>query len=125
MTFDEINDATGFANGCDFCSEQEVRDYFILGCLKVIYGDDYNHTQEELNEMAEVVILNGWHMINEDEEDEYLLDLSVKNVQVDLGNTGRWKGAMYIPLHIEKKIAAEMASGGHKYVDDIGTIYTW
>jgi hypothetical protein len=67
MTFQEINDTTGFANGEKFESPDEVRGYFTRQNLRDMVGGFYNDenpipTQETLDAMAETVIENRWHM---------------------------------------------------------------
>jgi len=59
--FDEINEKTGFANGDKFLNEQEIREYFTIDNMVVMFGGCLE-TQEELNAMAETVIKNKWHM---------------------------------------------------------------
>lgn len=67
MTFDEIDEATGFADGDKFTTDAQVRAYFqrdeLLTCL------DSHHTRESdipdqaaLDAMADTVIENHWHM---------------------------------------------------------------
>jgi hypothetical protein len=64
MTMTEINDATGFANGEKFDSAEEVREYFTVAAMREMFNGDQSElpTQCELDEMAEHVIVNGWHM---------------------------------------------------------------
>lgn len=57
----EIHDATGFDNGDLFESEAEVREYFTVESIEFMFGE-CPYTQAELDEMAEAVIRNGWHM---------------------------------------------------------------
>ncbi len=63
FTFDQINDATSFAEGAWFTSEQEVREYFTQDNMAAMFGeserDDF--PQDELDCMAALVISNGWH----------------------------------------------------------------
>ena len=60
--FDKINDATSFANGQTFTSEQEVRDYFTLGNMMDMFpGEQEYPTEEALNKWASAVIANKWH----------------------------------------------------------------
>lgn len=79
MTFDQINDATGFANGEKFSSPAEVRDYFTVDNIREMFGGVVVEgerpegegdgciyiTQGELDEMAETVIERGWWMAEE------------------------------------------------------------
>lgn len=62
MNFDEMNDATGFANGMEFEDEQQVRDYFTIENMNHMFNDGTDFTQDDLDEMAESVIENRWHM---------------------------------------------------------------
>lgn len=61
MDFQEINDKTGFANGDEFETEKQAREYFTVENMHVMFGSDYEIEQELLNEMAERVIDNQWH----------------------------------------------------------------
>lgn len=67
MTRTEISERTGFDNGETFSSDQEVRDYFqrdeLVGCIDPT-SDARNDIpqQAELDEMAEMVIANRWHI---------------------------------------------------------------
>lgn len=62
MTFSEINDATGFANGDEFTSEQQVRDYFKVANMSEMFGLEQRMTdQGDLDAMPEAVITNRWH----------------------------------------------------------------
>ncbi len=75
LTFDDINDKTGFANGEKFESEQEVREYFTVESMASMFSGnlaDYPGLTDQnlLDQMAGAVIENGWHMthiINEEE----------------------------------------------------------
>ena len=64
MTQTEINDRTGFANGELFSSDDEVREYFQreLLCECLDHMDSAIPNQAELDDMAEAVITNHWHM---------------------------------------------------------------
>jgi len=65
MTMTEINDRTGFANGTKFIDADDVRAYFRREVMEGCFGGtDYSDlpTQDELDDMAEVVIENHWHM---------------------------------------------------------------
>jgi hypothetical protein len=63
-------DGTGYANGDTFSGEAEVRKYFTVENMIHMFGkpDDpmtpevIAEWQEELNQMADAVIENGWHM---------------------------------------------------------------
>jgi hypothetical protein len=57
----QINDATGFAEGDKFTSEQEVRQYFSVSVQVDIFGDDAERDIATLNDWAETVIENRWH----------------------------------------------------------------
>jgi predicted DNA-binding transcriptional regulator AlpA len=78
-TFDEINDATGFANGDMFESAEEVRAYFTRENMRDMSDaewtlafdpefDCYQGMTEDqilqsmLDDMAEMVITSGWHI---------------------------------------------------------------
>lgn len=56
LTFDRINEQTGFANGAKFEAEQEVLDYFTVAAQRQMFGEDATLTQPELNEMAQAVL---------------------------------------------------------------------
>ena len=63
-TFDQINDMTGFANGDMFGDEKEVRNYFSLTSMRLMSFPwvECPYTKEQLDEMADEVIANHWHM---------------------------------------------------------------
>ncbi|MFA5571631.1 MAG: hypothetical protein WDA42_00870 [Candidatus Bathyarchaeia archaeon] len=63
MNFSEINDKTGFANGEPFKCEDNVRAYFRATTQRDMLGDDAITNQTLLDEMAETVIENGWHIV--------------------------------------------------------------
>lgn len=64
----EISEKTGFDSGDTFSNESEVRDYFTVKSMRQMFGDDLEANfpeladQEILDEMAETVIDNKWHM---------------------------------------------------------------
>lgn len=60
--FDEINDATGFANGNRFLNADEVRAYFTVEAQQRMFPGDEIDSQEVLDAMAFEVIENHWHM---------------------------------------------------------------
>jgi hypothetical protein len=66
MTFTDINDRTGFANGDKFTSDEQVREYFTQQNIRDMIGSTYDDegtmpSQDELDQMAETVIENRWH----------------------------------------------------------------
>ena len=61
--FDKINDATGFANGTKFQSEDDVLGYFTVEAQRQMFPGDDIDSQEVLSEMAAEVIENRWHMV--------------------------------------------------------------
>jgi len=61
-TFDQINDATGFANGDKWMTDEQIYDYFTTENMRRMFCDQATLTQDELDEMAEAVIENRWHM---------------------------------------------------------------
>lgn len=61
-TFDQINDATGFANGDKWMTDEQIYDYFTTENMRRMFRDQATLTQDELDEMAEAVIENRWHM---------------------------------------------------------------
>lgn len=61
-TMDEINDRTGFANGDKFDDEAEVLEYFTPASQRQMFGPDAEADEDVLDEMAEQVIANRWHM---------------------------------------------------------------
>jgi uncharacterized lipoprotein YajG len=66
MTFTEINDTTGFANGDKFTSDEQVREYFTTENMRGMLDGENTNTQDELNDMAETVIANRWHYAGEE-----------------------------------------------------------
>jgi len=60
--FDLINDATGFANGDEFGSDEDVREYFFPHAQREMFGDQAEQDANLLREWAEKVIRNRWHM---------------------------------------------------------------
>lgn len=63
MTRSQINDASGFDNGEQFGSPEEVRNYFTIDNLVNLFNEPCPFSQEQLNEMAEIVILNEWNCV--------------------------------------------------------------
>ena len=61
MTRNEINDATGFANGDTFANPAEVYAYFTPAAQAAMFGDDAVIDAETLLGWAEAVIGNCWH----------------------------------------------------------------
>ena len=55
-----INDATGFANGDRFTSDEQVRDYFTAESIKMMFGR-CDMPDDVLREYANAVIANRWH----------------------------------------------------------------
>lgn len=62
ITRQQIHEATGFDNGDLFQSEAQVRAYFTVENIEVMFGS-CPYTQAELDEMAEEVIRHRWHMV--------------------------------------------------------------
>ena len=68
FTRTEITEKTGFDNGECFVDTSEVREYFTVENMKQIYGGNLSHDfpelcdQSILDEMAETVISNKWHI---------------------------------------------------------------
>lgn len=60
LEFETINAATGFANGDEFHSVGQVRDYFRVSNMREMFGGSAAD-QGTLDEMAQAVIDNGWH----------------------------------------------------------------
>lgn len=62
--FGEINDYTGFANGELFESKEEIRKYFtrenMINCIDLPLSE--LPSQDDLDEMADMVIEYRWHM---------------------------------------------------------------
>jgi len=64
-----ISESTGFDQGDEFASEQDVRDYFTveamqsmgLGNIAPDGQEPQQATQDDLDEMADTVIANRWH----------------------------------------------------------------
>ena len=63
MLIDYINKKTGFADGDLFQTRSEVRKYFSVENMEYLFGTDSEISQEELDEMAELVIQKKWHMV--------------------------------------------------------------
>jgi hypothetical protein len=67
MERQEITDKTGFDNGEEFDSEDEVRMYFSTESMEDMYGSNLRADfpeladQDALDEMAKDVISNRWH----------------------------------------------------------------
>lgn len=83
-TFSEINDATGFANGEKFTTEEQVKAYFTTQNMDDMFGAPHP-TQSSLDEMAALVIANWWHC---DFQDEYTF-LEVEQETI-MGTTTMW-----------------------------------
>lgn len=64
MTMDDIDDLTAFAQGDKFTSEEQVREYFTTENMHAM-GIECTLTQDELDEMADRVLDEGWHMARE------------------------------------------------------------
>ena len=62
MLFDYINEKTGFADREPFHSGSDVREYFTVANMKYMFGDDFELTQPELDEMAQLVIQKRWNV---------------------------------------------------------------
>ena len=62
MLFDYINEKTVFVDRDPFHSGSEVRNYFTVKNMTYMFGDDYEISQQKLDEMAELVIQKKWHM---------------------------------------------------------------
>lgn len=78
MTFEQINEITGFANGDKFTSDDQVRRYFQIDEMRGMFGGAWHNDDEQgddesgvhvsqatLDEMAQQVIDNRWHMVSE------------------------------------------------------------
>lgn len=59
--FDTINNETGFANGEQFTSEEQVRDYFTVENMREMFSGNCNQDQETLSDYAETVIAEKMH----------------------------------------------------------------
>lgn len=64
VTRADVSAATGFDSGEQFDSSDQVRAYFTVANMMDMFGpeDGSAARQAELDEMAEAVIANGWHM---------------------------------------------------------------
>jgi len=60
MSLTEINNKTGFANGLEFESKEDLKQYFTMGNIIDMFGVT-DLTQEELDLMFEIVRKNKWH----------------------------------------------------------------
>jgi hypothetical protein len=65
--YDFISWMTGFADGDEFESDDEVRRYFTVDNIIEIWSHCIQ-TQGELDRMADDVIRHRWHMVKGDEE---------------------------------------------------------
>ena len=59
-----ISEATAFDRGDKFVSEDQVRDYFRVESMRLMFGE-CDQNQATLDEWAQAVIDNGWHMEEE------------------------------------------------------------
>lgn len=68
MDRNEISEKTGFDSGEMFSTETEVRDYFTVESMKQMFGGNLESEypeladQDILDDMADSVIRNKWHM---------------------------------------------------------------
>lgn len=59
----QISELTAFDKGDEFESEDQVRKYFTVENVKSMFpNDETSVSQDQLDEMADLVIENGWHM---------------------------------------------------------------
>jgi hypothetical protein len=61
----EIDDRTAFAQGDEFATDAEVREYFTVESMVQMFGRDPGYvppSQSELDAWADAVIANRWHM---------------------------------------------------------------
>lgn len=63
--FEYINGRTGFGDRELFQTTSEVREYFTMKHMEYMFGEDHGLTQEELDEMAQLVIQKKWNMKEE------------------------------------------------------------
>lgn len=63
LSYEVIHDATNFDAGDEFESEDAVRSYFRLEEMSSMFGPEFadQWSQEDLRQMAEMVINNRWH----------------------------------------------------------------
>lgn len=57
----EISDITGFDHGVKFTRRQQVLDYFTVQNMRDMFSGESVASQDELDEMAGLVIANEWH----------------------------------------------------------------
>ena len=86
--FFEINDRTGFANGDKFEDADAVRAYFQADAQRGMFGDGCVTDQDLLDEWAELVIENRWHMA---ETPRVAVDLAKITQMTDAG----WRVELY------------------------------
>jgi len=60
-----IDEQTGFAQGEMFTSPEQVRAYFTVENMTAMFGSHHEATPEVMDEMAEAVLREGWHMEQE------------------------------------------------------------
>jgi hypothetical protein len=61
ITFSEINDSTGFANGEKFTTQAQVRSYFTMSNMHEMFGPHCEVDESTLTDMADAVICEKWH----------------------------------------------------------------
>jgi hypothetical protein len=70
MINDEIDNATGYANGDLFKNAQEVREYFTVAVQREMFREDAVTDQEQLDEWAEWVVEHESHMTKQQTRSE-------------------------------------------------------
>jgi hypothetical protein len=116
MTIDQINAATGFANGEQFKSAEDVRAYFTQQNMREMFGaeDGSRYSQAELDAMAEQVIREGFHCrfamshspLSEDFDDSRVIGKTLSELDADTAID--WLGAYPV---IEEREAVTLPSG--------------
>jgi len=78
MLFEYINEKTGFAEREPFHSRSEVKNYFTIENMKYMFGEDYEITQSELDEITDLVIQKKWH-VQEEKSKVFSIRVSVSD----------------------------------------------
>ena len=62
MLLEYINEKTGFADREPFQSSKEVKEYFTIKTMRHLFGDDFELSQAQLDEMRDLVIRKKWNL---------------------------------------------------------------
>lgn len=103
-SFNEINDATGFANGDRFDDAEQVRAYFTAEAQRDMVGHDALTEPDVLEAYADAVVEHGWHMKTD-----------ADRIRTELHRLGANTGASGIVVHEDDTLPAGWVylSDGH------------